>query len=258
MYLGRAMIHPQGFSTTRRSSSRRAAAASSVLDTRAPVLRRQQPGRDHGRLADRARAGLQPRRARRAGHELLDAPAPQRRLRHVRAGPLRELPERARAAADPVADPDAVGPRRGERLRAPHDAATRRRTRRRTRCCCTRPSATTRWPTSPPRSRRARSARRVRAARARSGPPQRREPVLRDPGDSRPTRSTARRWSCWDSGSADARRPNNTPPRAGTDPHSHPRNSPAARLQKSEFLKLGGRVVERVRRRAVLRERLHG
>ena len=34
----------------------------------------------------------------------------------------------------------------------------------------------------------------------------------------------------------------NVPPRTGTDPHSHPRNSADARLQKSEFLKLGGRV----------------
>ena len=34
----------------------------------------------------------------------------------------------------------------------------------------------------------------------------------------------------------------NVPPRAGSDPHSHPRNSPDARLQKSEFLKMGGRV----------------
>ena len=41
----------------------------------------------------------------------------------------------------------ALGPRRGERLRAPHDRATRTRTPRRTRCCCIRPSATTRWPT---------------------------------------------------------------------------------------------------------------
>ena len=39
------------------------------------------------------------------------------------------------------------------------------------------------------------------------------------------------------------RRPANTPPRAGADPHSHPRSTAAARLQKSEFLKLGGRVV---------------
>ena len=36
----------------------------------------------------------------------------------------------------------------------------------------------------------------------------------------------------------------NVPNRAGEDPHSAPRNEPAARLQKSEFLKVGGRVVE--------------
>ena len=40
-------------------------------------------------------------------------------------GPLRQLPRRARAAADPVADADALGPRRGQRLRAPHDDRTR-------------------------------------------------------------------------------------------------------------------------------------
>ena len=36
----------------------------------------------------------------------------------------------------------------------------------------------------------------------------------------------------------------NTPPREGQDPHSAPRNSPAARLQKSEFLRVGGTVVD--------------
>ena len=46
----------------------------------------------------------------------------------------------------------------------------------------------------------------------------------------------------WDSGSPTPPT-GNVPPRAGQDPHSHPRSSPAARLQKSEFLKLGGRVV---------------
>ena len=35
-------------------------------------------------------------------------------------GPLRLLPERARAAADPVDDAAALGPRRDQRLRAPH------------------------------------------------------------------------------------------------------------------------------------------
>jgi hypothetical protein len=36
----------------------------------------------------------------------------------------------------------------------------------------------------------------------------------------------------------------NTPPRAGSDPHSRPRSTPAARLQKSEFLKASGAVVD--------------
>ena len=36
----------------------------------------------------------------------------------------------------------------------------------------------------------------------------------------------------------------NVPPRAGSDPHGHPRNTAIARAQKSEFLKIGGRVVD--------------
>jgi hypothetical protein len=36
----------------------------------------------------------------------------------------------------------------------------------------------------------------------------------------------------------------NTPPREGRDPHSAPRSDPLARLQKSEFLKIGGSVVD--------------
>jgi hypothetical protein len=47
----------------------------------------------------------------------------------------------------------------------------------------------------------------------------------------------------WDSGSPTPPS-GNVPPRAGADPHSHPRNTASARLQKSEFLKLGGRIVD--------------
>lgn len=36
----------------------------------------------------------------------------------------------------------------------------------------------------------------------------------------------------------------NRPPQGGKDPHSDPRNTPAARLQKAEFLKEGGKVVD--------------
>lgn len=37
---------------------------------------------------------------------------------------------------------------------------------------------------------------------------------------------------------------NNLPPTVGKDPHSDPRSTPAARMQKSEFLKEGGKVVD--------------
>jgi hypothetical protein len=36
----------------------------------------------------------------------------------------------------------------------------------------------------------------------------------------------------------------NVPPREGHDPHEHPRRSPAARRQKSEFLRIDGRIVD--------------
>jgi hypothetical protein len=47
----------------------------------------------------------------------------------------------------------------------------------------------------------------------------------------------------WDSGSPTPP-PNNTPPRAGADPHGHPRGTAIARAQKAEFLKPGGVVVD--------------
>jgi hypothetical protein len=47
----------------------------------------------------------------------------------------------------------------------------------------------------------------------------------------------------WDSGTPTP--PNtNTPPREGSDPHGRPRSTPAARTQKSEFLKVDGAVVD--------------
>jgi hypothetical protein len=50
----------------------------------------------------------------------------------------------------------------------------------------------------------------------------------------------------WDSGPGhNAPAPlTNLPPRDGEDPHENPRSTAAARLQKSEFLKPGGAVVE--------------
>jgi len=47
----------------------------------------------------------------------------------------------------------------------------------------------------------------------------------------------------WDSG-ADTPPTTNTAPSTGPDPHGDPRSSPDARTQKSEFLKVGGAVVD--------------
>ena len=123
----------------------------------AAVLRRQLPGRHHGRRADGAGARLRPRRARRAGHELLHAAAALGGLRPLRARQhrgrrhaaraLRLLPERARAPAAALADPAALGPRARRTATPTTSRATRFRARRRTTCSCTWRSATTRLPT---------------------------------------------------------------------------------------------------------------
>ena len=47
----------------------------------------------------------------------------------------------------------------------------------------------------------------------------------------------------WDSGTPPAPH-RNIPNRAGQDPHSHPRNDAVARRQKSDFLRIGGTVVD--------------
>lgn len=50
----------------------------------------------------------------------------------------------------------------------------------------------------------------------------------------------------WDSGPSKVDPPpqTNTPPSKGHDPHEDPRNTPAARVQKSDFLAPGGKVVD--------------
>jgi hypothetical protein len=47
----------------------------------------------------------------------------------------------------------------------------------------------------------------------------------------------------WDSGSPTPPA-NETPPRTGADPHSHPRSTAAARAQKNQFLRLNGKVLD--------------
>ena len=89
LLLGRAMIHPQGLSALPGVPEGRPERARHD----AAVLRRQQPGRDHGRRPHRGGARLRPRRARRARDELLHAAAAQRGLRHLRGDHHAELPE---------------------------------------------------------------------------------------------------------------------------------------------------------------------
>ena len=92
-----------------------------------PLLRRQQPGRDHGRHHDRRGARLHPRRARRHRHGLRRGPPPaEHRLHAVRQLPVRSGPgRRLHRLVDPPADARshaaALGPRRGRRLRGAHD-----------------------------------------------------------------------------------------------------------------------------------------
>jgi hypothetical protein len=58
---------------------------------------------------------------------------------------------------------------------------------------------------------------------------------------SYPYHGSALVW--WDSGTPGSPH-QNVPNRAGENPHQHPRNDPVARRQKSDFLRIGGRVVD--------------
>ena len=48
----------------------------------------------------------------------------------------------------------------------------------------------------------------------------------------------------WDSGNTPVPPAANLPPRAGEDPHEEPRNTRAARAQKSAFLRPDGKVAD--------------
>jgi hypothetical protein len=117
LYLGRAMVHPDGLSLQAAFQKN----GQSILDTTRLFYDGNSQGGIMGRRPHRGRARLRPRGARGARHELLDAAAAQRRLRHLRGDPLPELPEGDRPAALAGPDPAALGPRRGERLRTAHD-----------------------------------------------------------------------------------------------------------------------------------------
>ena len=114
MFLGRAMVHPQGFSSNPEFAGR--------IDTRAALLRGREPGRHHRRGAHVGRARLRPLRADRPGPALQPAAHAQHAVPDLRPHPLRQVPGPGRAGAGQLDDPAALGPRRGERLRLPHGA----------------------------------------------------------------------------------------------------------------------------------------
>ena len=209
-----------------------------------PLLRRQQPGRHHRRRRHRGRPGLDPGGARRAGHELQHpaATAASDFDTYSARSSSPPTPTRSTASSVLVAHPDAVGPGRDQRLRPPHDRRPVPGHARPTRCCCTSPSATTRWPTSRPRSRPARSARPPASRRWRPGAARRRA-VLGHPRHPVATPTTGRRSSTGTAATR-RRRPTNIPPRDGEDPHEKPRRQPPAQAQKSEFLRTDGTVVD--------------
>ncbi len=121
LFLGRAMIHRNGF------SSAPAFRVDGTMGTPSVINRSQlyYDGNSQGGIMGGALTAVAPDftrvGARRAGDALFAPPAALRRFRLLRGGAVPQLPERARAPLDAVADPDAVGPRRAKRLRAPDD-----------------------------------------------------------------------------------------------------------------------------------------
>ena len=247
LFLGRVLLHPERAGHQLRVSVRRTSGDRHL----APLLRRQQPGRDHGRDDHGRGAGLPSRRARRVRHELRQRPgSAEHRLRSVRRDPVRRLSGPVLAPADPRPDAAAVGPRGPRRLRGADDLAPAARH-------AVAPGADAdRLRRSPGQHlrRRGRGAhdRRVglpAGARSEHRPAAGPQPVLRDPGDlDVPVRGSA--IEVWDSGAGRVK-----PPPVGNiapvdnkvdniDPHPDPRNTPLARRQKSAFLEPAGAITD--------------
>ena len=230
LFLGRLMKHPDGFAS---NPAFQIDGAPGAQHPRA-LLRRQQPGRHPRRRAVRRRPRLPPLRARRGGHELLDAAATAASTSTLYKLILdTSLSRSVHPAALAQHRPDAVGPRRDQRLRAaphpsrapahaePHRPAARRRRRP--------PGQRVRAPGRGPHDRRVRS-RPVR----RSRPRVRRRARLRHPADPDVPRGSARPTSC-STPARRSRRSRTRPPRAGHDPHDDTPKIPAAQALKDTF-----------------------
>ena len=252
-------IHPAG---PRAPTRRFQAAAGAALDRHATRL--YYDGSSQGGIARRRAHRASRRTSTRsvartcAGDELLACCCSAAiDFDHVRArSSTRAYPDELERPLDHLAAADPVGPRRAQRLRLAHDAATRTRTRRATRSCCTRPSATTRSPTSPRRSRRGRSARGVRTPVLDPGRSADAPAALRDPaGCGRATRAATRSLRAVGHRPAapagTSARPTppvgrTCPPRAGVDPHDLVHRVRGARAPADRRVAVGidGRFVD--------------
>ena len=118
IFLGRLMLHEKGFKSHAGLPTGRPA---DLRQRRRCSTTRNSQGGIHGRRPDGAGARLPERRPRRPGDQLLDPAARAASTSTSYAVIMYEaVSERARAAARPRPDADAVGPRRGQRLRTSH------------------------------------------------------------------------------------------------------------------------------------------
>ena len=185
------------------------------------------------------------RRARRPRDELQHAAAAQHRLGHVQGGPRARLSRPDRPHASPSRIVQMLWDRGEANGYAQHLTRDPYPDTPKHQCCSTRRSATTRSPTSPPRSRPRTIGARVQPARARA---------TADHSDRQPLWGIARIDGFPYDGSAHRRvgqrharrRPSgNVAPEEGEDPHERPPRLEGKRArQKSEFLKRNGRVVD--------------
>ncbi len=127
LFLGRLLKHPQGFSLRPGLPGRVRRPAARPAE---PVVRGRQPGRHPRPGADRGGPGLDPVVLRRRGHQLLDPPRPQRRLRRVRHRLRPPLPRLGRPADDAPARPGACGTGARATATPSTSCAARTRTRR--------------------------------------------------------------------------------------------------------------------------------
>ena len=121
LYLGRLLIHPQGFNNDPAFRVTKGALPSRCSTSERLFYDGNSQGGIMGGALTALAPGLRPRGAGRAGHELLTLL--RRSVDFDQYAPMlyADYPNELERPLILLADPDALGPRRGERLRAPHD-----------------------------------------------------------------------------------------------------------------------------------------